>query len=103
MADEQLRDLQRTRDVMEGIYKQISVNQAGTQLANNAVDDRNSTMRIVQPATAPLKGRSMALTYILGGLLLGVVMAIVAGGLATLLRQVFHHPGGGAARPCSCR
>lgn len=92
-ADEQLRDLQRTRDVMEGIYKQLSVSQAGTQLHNDAVDDRNTTLRVVQPATAPEKGRSMTATWLLAGLLFGVISAVVMSGLATLLRQVFITPG----------
>ena len=48
---------------------------------------------MIQPPTPPAKPHSLALTFLLGGLLLGVVLAVAAAGLATLGRQVFITPG----------
>ncbi|WP_165799638.1 GumC family protein [Sphingomonas oleivorans] len=91
-ADQELRDLQRTRDVIENIYRQLSLSQAGTKLQNDTVDDSSSSVRIVQPATAPTRPSSQAITFLIAGILLGIVGAVIASGVATLIRQVFITP-----------
>jgi hypothetical protein len=89
----QIRDLQRQRDVVDGIYRQLSVSQAGVALRDQAQGLRDSGFRVIQPPTSPTRPHSLRLTFLVGGLLLGVVLAVTASGLATLGRQVFITPG----------
>ena len=89
----QIRDLQRQRDVVDGIYRQLSVSQAGAQLRDQAQGLRDSGFRVIQPPAPPTKPHSLRATFVIGGLMLGIVLAVVASGLATLGRQVFITPG----------
>ena len=89
----QIHDLQRQRDVTDGIYRQLSVTQAGAALRDQAQGLRDSGFRVIEPPAPPAKPHSLRLTFLIGGLLLGIVLAVVVSGLAMLGRQVFITPG----------
>ena len=92
-ADAELRQLARSRDVAEGLYKQLNLTRAGARLESEAVDHRDGALRVVQPPSAPLLGRSLTFGFLLGGLLLGAGAAVALSSVAGLLRQVFLTPG----------
>jgi Mrp family chromosome partitioning ATPase len=58
----------------------------------NAVDQRNANLRVVQPPTASVIGRSMALSYFFGCVFLGLLLGLAAIAVASLLRQVYLMP-----------
>jgi uncharacterized protein involved in exopolysaccharide biosynthesis len=88
-ADGQLHMLQLNRDVAEAAYRQLSLRQSGTNLHADAIVDRNGSVRIAQAPTAPNQGRSLALTYVIGGVFLGVTLGVAAVVVATLLQQSY--------------
>lgn len=92
-ADAQLRALARARDVAEGLYKQLTIARAGARLESEAVDRRDGALRVVQPPSAPLKGRDLGAGFVLAGLLVGIGAATALSSFAGLLRQVFLTPG----------
>ena len=92
-AEMRLHDLERSRSASETIHRSLLIGRAGAALEDQAVDDRNTTVRVVQPPTAPLKGRDLRLTLVLAGLALGVALAIAATAVGIVLRQVFIAPG----------
>jgi hypothetical protein len=79
--------------VVDGIYRQLSLTQAGASLRDRADVLQGSGFRVIQPPSPPAKPHSLALTFLIGGVLLGVVLAAAAAGAATLARQVFITPG----------
>ncbi len=91
-ADGQLHSLQMTRDVAEGIYRQLSARQPGAVFQDNVVDERNANMRVVQPPTAPSIGYSMTISYLVGGGFLGLLLGLAAVAVASLLQQVYLSP-----------
>jgi len=92
-ADAELRALARSREVAEGLYKQLALARAGARLEDEVVDRRDGALRVVQPPSAPLKGRDLGPTLVLAGLLAGLGAGIAAASLSGLLRQVFLTPG----------
>jgi uncharacterized protein involved in exopolysaccharide biosynthesis len=91
-AEDQLHSLQLARDVTEGIYRQLAQRQPSLVIQDNLIDERNANLRIVQPPTAPSIGRSMAISYLLGGIFLGLLSGAAAAVIATLLRRVYIRP-----------
>ena len=90
--DAQLHDLERQRAVEEGIQRQLAVSQAATQLADAAVSDGEAALRIVQPPSAPIHGKSLGATYLLAGVLAGAAGALAASCCASVLRQRYITP-----------
>jgi uncharacterized protein involved in exopolysaccharide biosynthesis len=91
-AEAKLHDLQRTRDVIEAIYRQFSLRQAGEQVQATLDETHNTNVHVVQQATAPLRGRSMALSFLAAGIFCGIILAAAAAIIATRLRQVYIMP-----------
>jgi prefoldin subunit 5 len=91
-ADGQLHSLQLTRDVAENIFRQLSVRQPGAVFQDNVVEERNANMRVVQPASAPLIGKTLAISYLAGGGFLGLLLGIACGVVGTLLQQIYLMP-----------
>lgn len=91
-ADGQLHSLELTRDVTEGVYRQLAQRQPAALFQDHVVDERNANLRVVQPSVAPIVGRSMALSYVFGGLVLGLLLGAAAAAVATLMRQVYITP-----------
>jgi uncharacterized protein involved in exopolysaccharide biosynthesis len=91
-ADETLHTLQLRRDVAEGIYRQLSLQQPEGIVNGETESGRNANVRTVQAPTAPFRGRSLSLTYIFGGAFLGLLLGLTAVVIATLLQQVYILP-----------
>ncbi len=91
-ADGQLHGLQLTRDVTESVYRQLAQRQPAAVFQDHVVDERNANLRVVQTSTAPIIGRSMAISYIFGGLVLGLLLGAAAAAIATLMREVYITP-----------
>ncbi|MGA0608454.1 GumC family protein [Phenylobacterium sp. VNQ135] len=91
-AQDTLRGLLRQRDVLEGVYKQLSLEQASAKLQNDAVATRQATLRMVQPPTTVRRRPSSALVLALGGFVVGLLAAGVATLVATVMRQEFIDP-----------
>jgi uncharacterized protein involved in exopolysaccharide biosynthesis len=91
-ADGKLHGLQLARGVAESVFRELSLKQPGALFQDNIVDERNANLRVVQPPTAPTVPRNMMVSYIAGGLFLGLLLGISVTLLATLLRDVFIAP-----------
>jgi uncharacterized protein involved in exopolysaccharide biosynthesis/Mrp family chromosome partitioning ATPase len=91
-ADGKLHGLQLTRDVAEAVYRQLAVRQPGAAFQANVVEERNANLHVVQPPDAPLLGHTLALSYLAGGVFLGLLLGIVGAAVATLQQQVYIMP-----------
>ncbi|WP_174451292.1 GumC family protein [Azospirillum baldaniorum] len=91
-AESELRDLERTRSVMEDIYRDYAQRTEAARAEEEATKVRFSNVRVVQPAVAPATGTSMAPSFIIAGLVGGILLGGAAGVLATWLRQVYILP-----------
>jgi uncharacterized protein involved in exopolysaccharide biosynthesis len=91
-ADGQLHSLQLTRDVVEAVYRQLSARQPAAMFQDNVVAERNANLHVVQPANAPLGGHTLALSYLIGGVFLGLLLGIVGSVVATLQQPVYIMP-----------
>ncbi|WP_186466857.1 GumC family protein [Azospirillum baldaniorum] len=91
-AESELRDLERTRSVMEDIYRDYAQRTEAARAEEEAAKVRFSNVRVVQPAVAPATGTSMAPSFIIAGLVGGILLGGAAGVLATWLRQVYILP-----------
>ncbi|HEY1720274.1 MAG TPA: Wzz/FepE/Etk N-terminal domain-containing protein [Magnetospirillaceae bacterium] len=91
-ADDLLHDLQRTRDLTEGLYKEFSLKEAAARIGEDAAKVRASNVRVVQWANSPSTGSNMALNFILAGIFGGLLMGGAAGMLATWMRQSYIMP-----------
>lgn len=91
-AGMRLHDLERDQTASETIHRSLLIGRAGASLQDQAVDDRNTTLRIVQAPTAPLTGRDLRPTLLLAGGALGIGLAIMATAVGMALRQTFVTP-----------
>lgn len=91
-AESELRDLERTRGVLEGIYRDYAQRTEAARAEEEATKVRASNVRIVQPGVAPATGTSMGPSFIIAGLVGGLLLGAAAGALATWLRQVYILP-----------
>lgn len=91
-AEMRLHDLERSRSASETIHRSLLIGRAGAALEDQAVDAADTTVRIVQPPTAPMNGRDLRPTLLLAGAALGIALAIGATAVAAVARQVFIAP-----------
>lgn len=91
-AETQLHTLQLNRDVAEGIYRQLSLRQPRAVFNEDTVVEQNSNIRIAQPPTAPLRGRNLALSYLVGGGFLGLLLGMAGIAVATALQHSYIVP-----------
>ncbi|RKK01323.1 GumC family protein, partial [Teichococcus wenyumeiae] len=74
-ADTRLRALQRAREGMEAVTRQLTTREAATRMEEDARRQRGNTITVVQPATAPLEGRGIRRLVALGGVAGGIALA----------------------------
>ena len=91
-AESSLHTLQFNRDVLEGIYRQMSLREPGAISNHDAFVEKNVNVRVAQPASAPSQGRSFALTFLAGGVFFGLLLGVTAVVVATLLQRVYILP-----------
>ncbi len=91
-AEMLLHDLERSRSASETIHRSLLIGRAGAALEDQAVDAADTTVRVVQPPTAPLTGRDLRPTLLLAGAALGLALSIAATTVGAVSRQVFISP-----------
>jgi hypothetical protein len=74
------------------VFRQLSQQQPNVSFQQSTVDQRNANLRVVQPPTASVIGRSLALSYFFGCVFLGLLLGFAAVAVASLLRQVYLMP-----------
>lgn len=89
----QLHDLERTRGVLEGIYRDYAQRTEAARAEEAANTSRTESIRVVQSAIAPITGTSMGPSLAIAGLIGGILLGAAAGVLATWMRQVYILPG----------
>lgn len=90
-ADE-LGEMLRNREVMQGVYRQLSLQQAGAKVQNDSVESRQASLRVVQPPTAAAKPKNAAPLWLLAGITIGAAAAAAVIVIAAVLRQTFISP-----------
>jgi len=91
-AETELRDLERTRGILENIHRDYAQRTEAARAEEEAAKVRASNVRVVQPGVTPVTGASMAPSFIIAGLVGGILLGAAAGVLATWLRQVYILP-----------
>ena len=91
-ADTRMRELQRAREGMEAVTRQLTTREAATRMEEDARRQRGNTITVVQPATAPLEGRGIRRLVALGGIAGGIALSAGLALLLTLTRRVFATP-----------
>jgi uncharacterized protein involved in exopolysaccharide biosynthesis/Mrp family chromosome partitioning ATPase len=91
-ADTRMRELQRTREGMEAVTRQLTTREAATRMEEDARRQRGNTITVVQPASAPLQGRGIRRLVALGGVAGGIGLCAGLALLLTLTRRVFATP-----------
>ncbi len=92
VADGQLRDLERTRSVMDGIYREYATRSEAARIEEESAKTRASNVRVVQWPSPPVEGSSMRLAFLVAGLFGGLLLGGAAGFLASWLRQSYLVP-----------
>ena len=91
-AEAKLRDLGRSRDVLETSYRQFASREASARIDEDAARERNANVHVVQQPTAPYRGSSLRASFLVAGVLGGVLLAGAAAVLSTMLRNVYILP-----------
>lgn len=91
-GETELRDLERTRSVLEQIYRDYAQRTEVARAEEESSKVRASNVRVVQDAVAPVSGQSMRLSFLLAGLIGGIMAGAGAGVVATWMRQVYILP-----------
>lgn len=91
-AQAHLQNLERSRDLIADIHREYAMRAEAARIAEDANKQRNANVSVVQWASAPITGSSLALSYLLAGVVGAVLLGAAAGGLATFLRQVYILP-----------
>ncbi len=91
-ADAKLHDLQRQRDVLENVQRQISLREANVRVQDSVTAARNANVNLVQPPSAPFSGIYMGFSYLAAAVFAGVMAGLSGGLIAARLRQVFVVP-----------
>lgn len=92
VADGQLRELERTRSVIDGIYREYATRSEAARIEEQSAKERASNVRVVQWPSPPVEGSSMRLAFLIAGLFGGVLLGGAAGFLANWLRQSYLVP-----------
>jgi uncharacterized protein involved in exopolysaccharide biosynthesis/Mrp family chromosome partitioning ATPase len=91
-ADARLRELQRAREGMEAVSRQLTTREAATRIEADARRQAGTDITLVQPATAPLEGRSIKRLVAIGGIAAGLALFAGLALLLTLTRRSFATP-----------
>ncbi len=87
VAEVTLRDLQRERESMEGIARQLATREAALRIGEEARRQSRAGVQVIQPPNAPVQGRSLRRVIAAGGIVLGFAMAAGLALLLTLTRR----------------
>lgn len=88
-AEAMLRDLGRRRDTMETSFRQIAGRETGARVSEDARRARSPTVTTLQRATLPAEPRDRSASFIVAGVVGGVIFMGAAAILLTLTRRAF--------------
>ena len=91
-ADAKLHDLQRSRDMLENVQRQISLREANVRVQDSVTAARNANINVVQPPAAPYTGTYMGFSYLAAASFAGLMAGLTAALIAARLRQVYVVP-----------
>lgn len=91
-ADATLHNLQRNRDVLENVQRQISLREANVRVQDTVTAARNANINVVQPPAAAFSGNYMGFSYLAASIFVGLMAGLAAGLVAARLRQVYVVP-----------
>ncbi len=86
-AEVTLRDLQRQRESLEGIARQLATREAALRIGDEARRQSGAGVQVIQPPNAPVNGRSLRRVIAAGGIVLGLGLAAGLALLLTLTRR----------------
>lgn len=86
-AEMALRDLQRERESLEGIARQLATREAALRIGEEARRQSRAGVQLLQPPNAPVKGQSMRRVIAAGGVVLGLGLAAALALLLTVTRR----------------
>lgn len=88
-AEAMLRDLGRRRDAQEASFRQIASRETGARVAEDARRARSPTVSIAQPASLPSEPRDRRVSFVMAGVIGGIMFAGAAAILLTLTRRAY--------------
>lgn len=86
-AEVALRDLQRERESLEGIARQLATREAALRIGEEARRQSRAGVQVIQPPNAPVNGQSLRRVIAAGGGVLGLGFAAALALLLTLTRR----------------
>ena len=91
-AEAKLAELDRQQASLDSIYRQFAAREAGARIDEAARQTATANVHVVQQPMAPTRARSMALSYILIGLVTALAATAAAATVMTWLRRTFASP-----------
>ncbi|KZD07957.1 GumC family protein [Oceanibaculum pacificum] len=91
-ADIQLRELERSRALLETIHRDYTLQSEAVWMEEVAAQNKDASVRISQWAAPPVIGQSRMPSFLAAGLVAGLLFAGAIGFAATRFRQVFILP-----------
>lgn len=91
-AEAQLTDLDRTRGIIEQIHKDYAMRTESARIDESQAKSEDASVRVTQWAVEPVVGDSMVPSFIVAGILGGILFAAAVGVAAAWIRQVFILP-----------
>ena len=91
-ADQRYHELQRQRDTLENVQRQISLREANVRVQDTVTAARNANVNQVQPPAAPFTGTYMGTSYAVAAVFAGLMLGLSAALVASRLRQVYVVP-----------
>ncbi len=91
-AEAQLKDLERTRGIVEQIHKDYAMRTEAARIDESQARSDDASVRVTQWAVEPVVGDTMVPSFIIAGILGGLLFAAAVGVAAAWIRQVFILP-----------
>ncbi len=92
-AEAQLNDLERTRGIIEQIHKDYAMRTEAARIDESQARTDDASVRVTQWASEPVVGDTMVPSFIVAGILGGILFGAAVGVAAAWIRQVFILPG----------
>lgn len=91
-AEAQLQDLERTRGIIEQIHKDYAMRTEAARVDESQARSDDASVRVTQWATDPVVGETMVPSFVVAGILGGLLFGAAVGVAAAWIRQVFILP-----------
>lgn len=92
-AEARLNDLERTRGIVEQIHKDYAMRTEAARIDESQARTDDASVRVTQWAVEPVVGETMVPSFLVAGILGGLLFGAAVGVAAAWIRQVFILPG----------